>query len=291
MTGIPDREPRMDPYATERVGNPREDLSGLAVRQPYRSAGPWLSPDALELLDMLGSRAVVGVSADGSKLLTKRGGLGMFEKGGNAAALQELKQSDLANDDGKLTSEGLLCTQPLRQSLGAWRITTRLGGRQSLLQLWTGAGGDALVLAGPSGHQQVMADPAQGQFSEHAQMDYIRAGEAAAVVTSWLGIGPSWFHQEPPFALEPHVYEARLQDRIAPRPSPAPGPAELWEHPWLGWQAEGEDGASVTFINAGSAGQYLVQAEDGKAVFERVPARNVYRHLATMFLGAGVTPG
>ncbi|WP_026818825.1 hypothetical protein [Arthrobacter castelli] len=291
MTGIPDREPRMDTYATERVGKPREDLSGLAVRQPYRSAGPWLSPDALELLGMLGPRAVVGVSPDGSELVTKRGGLGMFEKGGNAAALEELKRSELANDDGKLTSAGLLCTQPLRETLGAWRITARLGGRQSLLQLWTGADGDALVLAGPSGHEHVMADPAQGQFSGHAQMDYIRAGEAAGVVTSWLGIGPSWFHQEPPFALESHVYDARLQDRMAPPPAPAPGPAELWEHPWLGWQVEGEDGASVTFINAGSAGQYLVHAEYGKAVFERVPARNVYRHLATMFLGAGVAPG
>lgn len=278
---IPDREPRLDALASERAGAPREELSGLAIRQPYRSAGPWLSPDALAMLGLLGPRAVVAVSADGTGLVGTHGGLGAFEKRGTSAALEELFSADLATASGKLTSTGLLCTGPLRETASAWRVMTRFGGRESLLQLWIGTAGDALVLAGPSAHQQILADSAQGPFGGHSQIDYIAAGEAAGVVSSWLGIGPSWFSREPAFGIDRQLYDARLAgDRASPRTPP--GPPELWEHQWLAWQIEDQGGHSSTFLNAGPAGHFLVQAEAGAAVLERVPARNVYRQLAML---------
>ncbi|GAA4367563.1 hypothetical protein [Paeniglutamicibacter cryotolerans] len=278
---IPEREPRLDTRASERAAVPREELSGLGIRQPYRSAGPWLSPDALAMLGLLGPRASVGVSADGTSLVSRRGGLGVFEKRGTAPALEELVAADLASRDGKLSGAGLLCTGPLRDTASAWRVMTRLGGRESLLQLWIGTAGDALVLAGPSWHQQILADRTQGPFSGHSQIDYLVAGEAAGVVTSWLGIGPSWFCREPAFSIDRRLYDARLAGDQG-HPGTPPGPPELWEHQWLAWQIEDQRGLSSTFLNAGPAGHFTVQANAGAAVLERVPARNVYRQLAML---------
>ncbi|MGO2533862.1 hypothetical protein, partial [Arthrobacter rhombi] len=49
------------------------------------------------------------------------------------------------------------------------------------------------------------------------------------------------------------------------------------------WQIEQQGGQSSTFVNASAAGHYQVRADSGRALLERVPARNVYRHLVQLF--------
>ncbi|MDN5812033.1 MAG: hypothetical protein L0H40_03215 [Micrococcaceae bacterium] len=282
MSRIPDREPRLDATATSRSGVPREELSGLAIRQPYRSVGPWLSLDAQRLVGLLGPRSKAGIADDGDSLISLSGGLGAFERRGQQEAIGELVSAELATQEGKLSSGGLVCTTPLRQNASSWRITTQLRGRTSVLQLWFGTNERVLLLAGPSAHQQLQADPELAAFSSHAQLDYIAADETAAVVTSWLGLGPSWFRQES-VSISRIVYDQRALANDTDIARPDGVTPELWESPWLVWQIEQQGGQPSTFVNASAAGHYQVRADSGRALLERVPARNVYRHLVKLF--------
>lgn len=287
MSKIPDREPRLDEEATVDAGQPREELSGLAIRQPYRSAGPWLSPAAQRLIGLLGPRAVADFSPDDNLLVGTRGGLGVFERRGQREAIKELEDAELGTPEGSLASAGFVCTAPLRHSASAWRITGQLRGRASLLQLWIGSDADALVLAGPSAHEQFQTDPDLPGFSGHAQLDYVSAEEAAAVVTTWLGIGPSWFRPLK-VSIGRDVYDARTGAAEVDATAPPGVPATLWDNPWMVWQIEQSGGPSSTFLNAAAAGHFQVIAADGQAVLERIPARNVYRHLVGSFAGNSV---
>lgn len=272
MSPVPDREPRLDRRATEHAGLPREDLSGLAVRQPYRSAGPWLGAPGLGLLQRLG-RDATDDAAD-------QPAFGRFRARANRAALADLARCGLTDDAGRLTPEGRRVTAPLRDPARTLTLTTQLGGRQSDCTVIVGRSGEALVLAGPSAHQQVLADPGVTAFSGHRQLDVVDAGEVGALLTSWLGLGPSWFEPGPALEVPRAVVDARLGSRDATAPDRAPGPEDLWERPWLAWSLSTDGGPAATFVNAGSAGHFTTRAIDGDVVLlERVPARNVYRYL------------
>ncbi|EMY32658.1 hypothetical protein D477_019051 [Arthrobacter crystallopoietes BAB-32] len=277
MSIFPAKEPRLDEWALEITGEELELLSGIAARQPYQSAGPWIDNAALQLLDDL---------AGGSLL-------GRFGVRGKQAELQQLMQAGLATKSGKLTREGQVLVAPMRQRTGLVQLHAAGGGRNSRLLLWLSPEG-ATVAAGPSYHR--LMDPNDDGVRTigadgNVQLDHVPADAVPGLVGRWMGLAPAWSIFGTPDVLPVEMLEARFRDPAAPAPEGADARfLRAWHEPWVVYQLVLEPGGfKAGLINAGAAGFYRYGSTDGGAGLSPLPSGQLWDLLVTqispMFAG------
>ena len=174
MNDYPHKEPHMDEFIARHTGERLEELSGIAGRQPYASAGPRISPATLELLETA----------------SQAGKLGRLVAGSRSADLAPLVEAGLLTGKGALTSQGRLVTGPWHESFASLRASAQYQGLASDFQVWISAEG-CLVLAGPSAATMVSGSVG----AEAHQVDFLAADHLYPALAAWIGIArPGTWH-------------------------------------------------------------------------------------------------
>ncbi|MFD1845287.1 hypothetical protein [Arthrobacter flavus] len=263
MNEYPHKEPRMDGFLAHHTGERLEELSGIAGRQPYASAGPKISPETLELLETA----------------AQAGKLGRLVAGSRSADLAPLVRAGLLTDKGALTSQGRLVTGPWRESFASLRLSAQHQGRASDFQVWISAEG-CLVLAGPSAATMI-----SGPADEWHQVDFLAADHLYPALAAWVGIAPAWNVASETSVVDGELVGARVRDRTVAPPVGADAPlVNMWQQPWVLWRLVVEPdhthAVPATYLNAGSAGHYHLGSDDAGTHLTPVPSSAVYRVLA-----------
>ena len=87
LGSIGPREPRLDEFASARIGANLEDLSRVSQAQPYRSNGPVLRTETVQLFESIADSGAVG----------------RFQRGAKKKAIAALSASGYVNEKGQLT--------------------------------------------------------------------------------------------------------------------------------------------------------------------------------------------
>lgn len=269
MNLFPNKEPRLEAFASGHTGQLLEELSGLAGSQGYESDGPWLSAQAEELLFELGT---------GSRP-------GRFALAGKAEAVAELEAAGLVNARARLTEQGQLVASPLDSGSrteilfsGALRSTT------TSLQCVIGSEG-VLVLAGPSGPSLRGGQQDEGR----RQLDFLTLDQLFPALAGWLGIGPAW-----PLVAEGTPAWEQVQARVdgaGPEDVPPPADADavmrhIWQQEWFFWQASPQLllPAAIQTADAGTYALLGRRDEDPHPRLEAWPSGQSYRQLTKAIL-------
>lgn len=241
------KEPRLDELASAAAGEAREDLAAIQTAQPYRCQGPVLTSAALHLLMAL---------ADGGRV-------GRFASAADKAALAELVQAGLAENNGRLTDAGETITTPWRTPGAGFILAARHGELSTGIQVWTGDG-LAILSAGPNPYQPEQSAIAPGK----QQLDLVDAAQLPMLLASWCALAPAWSLPDSGLTIPGPVFEARMASAAEPVPAGVgDGVRRMWEQPWTGWNLRYPGApASQSWLNAGAAGHYAVQADEAGAV-------------------------
>ncbi|MBG6179775.1 hypothetical protein [Arthrobacter sp. CAN_A1] len=269
MNEYPHKEPRMDQFLARHTGEQLEELSGIAGRQPYASAGPLITPETLELLET-GSQA---------------GKLGRLVAGSRSTDLAPLVEAGLMTGKGTLTPQGRLVTGPWRESFASVRVSAQHQGRASNFQVWISAEG-CLVLAGPS----AAAMTSGSARADVHQVDFLAADHLYPALAAWIGIAPAWNVASAMTALDGELVGARVLDKTVAPPAGADEPLlNMWQQPWVTWrlvvEPAPETAVPATYVNAGSAGHYQLGRDEAGTQLTPIPSSVLYRVIAQQIDG------
>lgn len=271
---IAPHEPRLDGFVSSRAGEPREDLSGFAREQPYRTRGLILSQEAVEVLSSL----------------TGRGRLGRFELRGHREAVAELAAAGLLTEEGQVTPVGGEHLRPWNHPVATLSLTAGNAALSSGMQAWLGEG-LALVSAGPS-----VPAPDGKVRPGTTELDLMAVSALAYRIASWAGIAPAWSVQQDSLELDAGLFAARLQSADVPAPAGLdPSAVRLWEQEWYGWNIQHlESGTACNWLNAGAAGHYrAAPGAGGRVVLQAEPSSAVWDTVVRLIHAAvtGAEPG
>ncbi|GAA4769039.1 hypothetical protein [Citricoccus nitrophenolicus] len=261
-----DQAIRLDEVASAAVGQPCERLDSVRSMGVYRSEGPVLSTDALELLVNL---------AQGSRpgRLTE-----------TTPAMAELQEAELMTGN-QSTEEAGLILELLANPAAQITVQAHRGGTATDFQAWFN-GSYAVIAAGPPAGYLDHEEVAHVGQSGYRQLDLITTEQLAAGLFAWAGAGPAW-------VLVPEtetVSQEQLMshwDAVATAPSAGAVDTAVWAEPWFIWtlNAVGTDSRldEVVRISAGDRGTYrLYQADEagaGSVRLEPEPSQVIFEHL------------
>ncbi|WP_315093142.1 hypothetical protein [uncultured Cellulomonas sp.] len=251
--------PRLDPYLVS-IGEELEDLSRIAGSQPFRSTGPTLPREDLEVL----------VRAASARLRKVR-------------ATPTLVEAGLMDDSGP-TDDGRTVARMLSGSQARLRVESGRGRAPLTLDVYL-ADGRALAIATSS--PAALADVPHGdtilEVAGSVGLDLVDSSAVPALVASWVGLSPAWSLATTPEAILEETVLTRVDEPETPPPPGADAHLRhVWGQPWYLWtlQASGNEYGLVV-VRAGAAGQFLLTSSDepGHVGFVAVPAAQLWAHL------------
>ncbi|HEY4614826.1 MAG TPA: hypothetical protein VIG75_05135 [Citricoccus sp.] len=253
----------LDEVASAAVGQPCERLDSVRATGQYRSRGPVLSGEALELLVSLAHGHRPG------------------RLGGTPPALKELQEAGLL-DGRRPTEESELILQLLASPSAQVTVRAHRGTAATDFQAWFD-GSYAVVVAGPPSAYLDHDDVAQVALTGHRQLDVITTEALPTSLFAWAAAGPAWVV---PLEREEVPREHLEAHWTGPAPAPSAGCVDtaVWAEPWFIWTLEAVSNRGtldqVVRVTAGDRGTYRLAdgADGGVALLPETP-QAVFEHL------------
>jgi hypothetical protein len=271
LNSIAPREPRLDEFASARIGAKLEDLSRVSQAQPYHSNGPVLDTRTVQLFESIADSGAVG----------------RFQRGGKKYEIAELSASGYTNEKGQLTSSGKAFATPWREFEFGLSIAAQREEMNTGMQIWAG-GGLAILAAGPS----PFAAETMGIAPNQLALDLVTVAQLPMAIASWCSIGPAWTTHGDLRSLQQKQFYARLASAAEPAPADADGAwLRMWHQPWTAWNIRRSGSQSGhSWLNAGSAGHYRVGTKAGDITLEPEPSAVVWDTLVRFIHQAVTAP-
>ena len=230
--------PRLDPYMLS-IGEPLEDLSKIAAAQPFRSQGPSLPRDDLDVLT--------------------RAARARWRSVGATPALAE---AGLMDDTG-VTSDGQTVVSLLTGATGRVRVESGRGRAPLTLDVYLR---DGLALTLATSSPAALADAPHGDdllaVASTVGLDILDTAAVPAHIASWVGLAPAWSLATAPTEIREDLVLARVDDPGTPPPAGADAHLRhVWEQPWYMWtlRASGSE-HGLLMVQAGAAGCFVVRS-------------------------------
>lgn len=266
-TGL-DQAIRLDEVASAVVGQPCERLDSVRGMGVYRSEGPVLSGQALEMLVDI---------AQGNR---------PGRLGGTSPALAELQDAGLMAGR-QPTEEAEAILDLLARPSAQITVQAHRGESATDFQAWFD-GSYAVVAAGPPAGYLDHDDVAHVGQTGYRQLDVMTTEQLPSSLFAWAGAGPAWVL----FPETEGVTQERLMTHwtsVAPAPSEGPVDTAVWAEPWFIWTLNAQSPTSrlddVVRISAGDRGTYrLMQADpaesgQGRVLLQPEPSAIIFEHL------------
>ena len=248
--------PRLDPFMVS-IGEPIEDLSRIAAAQPFRSQGPTLPRDDLDLL----------VRAARARFRSVR-------------ATPALRDAGLMDDRG-LTPDGHTVVALVHGATGRVRVESGRGRAPLTLDVYLRSGlALALATASPT---SLAAAPHGDDLLTAATtvgLDILDSAAVPAHIASWVGLAPAWSLATTPTEIREDLVLARVDDPSTPAPAGADANLRhVWAQPWKLWtlRASGSE-TGLMVVHAGSAGSFTLQTagEPDHVTFGAIPSAELW---------------
>ncbi|WP_456787808.1 hypothetical protein [Cellulomonas sp. P5_C5] len=237
--------PRFDPYLAS-VGEQVEDISRIAAAQPFRSRGPSLPRDDLDLL----------VRATRAKLRKFR-------------ATPALLDAGLMDDQGP-TSDGRTVARLLQVPAGRLHLESGRGRAPLTLDVYVhGTRAIALSTVSPAALVDVLHGDDLLAAATTVGVDIVASSAVPAHIAAWVGLAPAWSLGTSPVEIAEATVMARVDDPSTPPPPDADAALRyVWEQPWfLLTMTTAPFQRGLFVVNAGPAGQFVVNATTKRGVY------------------------